>query len=144
MAIRIYVNDAYGLLTIYLPRNLLTASSQQNSLETICGIIAACLPTIKPVLQGLVSKAGSLLSYVTSKSHLDSLSKSHSGYPLQELPRKELHGFSSTSNLRNTKDIQETMSNHIEDIHEVYPASPRIMVTTKIALATEVRKSSSF
>lgn len=51
-------------------------------LETICGIIAACLPTIRPVLKEALSKTSSLLSYFSSKSRLDSLSKP--GYPIPE------------------------------------------------------------
>ncbi|KAF4625684.1 hypothetical protein G7Y89_g12482 [Cudoniella acicularis] len=71
-------------------------------METICGIVAACLPTIRPLLKEVFLKTSSLLSYFSGKPHMESFS--NPGYPLPEIAPKEPHGFNSRSNLRSTTD----------------------------------------
>jgi len=82
-------------------------------METICGIIAACLPTIRPVLKDMFVKTSSILSYFSGKSRLESFS--NPGYPLPEIAPMSLNGFDSTTYLRKTVDVDINTRNDVED-----------------------------
>jgi hypothetical protein len=108
------------------------------SMETICGIIAACLPTIRPVLKDAFSKTTSLWSYFSSKSRLQSFS--NPGYPLPESTPNELHDFHSSGNLRHTTNIHLSTSNDSEHVRLQEAANGMgIVKTTKIGLTSQNR-----
>lgn len=103
----------------------------KSSLEIICGIIAACLPAIRPLL-----KTDLIKSYFSKSS-------SSRPYAVQEDAPHDLHEFGSSSNLQNTQSTSWSKNSKNRtrvDYHSPHPYTPGIRKTTQINLSTHTGK----